>query len=456
MNRVLAVSCAGFSLVTTQIACVVEEPTPRNHGVAIQPGGNQRNSSGRSDTSGNSGRGAAALNVPDRPVASPADARSLNTSVRVEVLPIGTVTYDGSVLPLVSPNGQYLVSRQGTAADWDTLAATPGATVPFGSFFEMFEVEIPPIHEGRARIVRIESSAELPDGLLLGRGCNDRGFLVESPQVDGSRWIGLCGWARGDIDWLVTTDAVNAHAVFTIDGQLLFTRRLVGATEGASLVMLSIDGEFAGREESIEPPAGGSFAMPMTTPDRTMVYALLVGEKLEMVGVSRTRRGGGADDDLRLGRVVSRQSMATRSSLVYAYLAGSVGSSVVPSHDDTALVSSPLASLPLVMHTGSGRLSLFDPRRARFSLLPQGTQAGARIDDGNSHGYLISSTGGLLFVPDIAVERASNTNTPEYARVLQEPVVVRPTSNPSRPYILIGPNPHDSLTLTVSVMALVP
>lgn len=355
MGHVLCyVACA--SLLT---GCVVEQKVPRgNAGVPVRPGSAQPT---RTNIN-NGSRAAANAELPNGPVASPADSRSLNTSVRVEVLPVGSVTYDGSVLPLVSPDGRYLASRQGASADWDTLAATPDATVPFGSYIETYQIMLPSENSGNASVVRVEHSSDQPDGLLLGRGCNMHGFLVESPRVDGARWIGLCNWATGHIDWLVAGDAVNAHAVFTVDCKLLFTRRPIDGSVGASLVLRALDG--SGTEEIVEPPAGMSFAMPMTTPDNAMLYSLLVGDSLEVVGVSRARRGGVESTDYRLGRVVSRKSMSTRSSLVYAYLAGSVGSSVVPDTEEHANVNMQFANLPLVMHTGSARLSLYEPRRA--------------------------------------------------------------------------------------------
>jgi hypothetical protein len=59
----------------------------------------------------------------------------------------------------------------------------------------------------------------------LGRSSNDEGFLIEAPQSDGSRWIGLVSWATGEIRWLVQDEHVNAFASLGPDGRLAWSRR---------------------------------------------------------------------------------------------------------------------------------------------------------------------------------------------------------------------------------------
>src|SRR5690606_7506270 len=66
---------------------------------------------------------------------------------------------------------------------------------------------------------------------------NERGFLVESPRPDGSRWIGFADWKTGSLDWLIRDDQVNAHAVLAPNNALAFTRRR-DASSPSELVFL--------------------------------------------------------------------------------------------------------------------------------------------------------------------------------------------------------------------------
>ncbi|MHC4219061.1 MAG: hypothetical protein ACYSU7_11465 [Planctomycetota bacterium] len=64
------------------------------------------------------------------------------------------------------------------------------------------------------------------EGILLGRGGDEDGFLVESPRPDGSRWIGSTRWAGGGAArWLVADEHVNAFGCPGADGRLAWSRR---------------------------------------------------------------------------------------------------------------------------------------------------------------------------------------------------------------------------------------
>ncbi|MGH7289907.1 MAG: hypothetical protein ACREJT_01760, partial [Myxococcota bacterium] len=57
--------------------------------------------------------------------------------------------------------------------------------------------------------------------------CDENGFLIESPQPDGSRWIGKVAWTTGEITWLIQDEFVNAFASLGPGGRLAWSRRAV-------------------------------------------------------------------------------------------------------------------------------------------------------------------------------------------------------------------------------------
>ncbi len=137
--------------------------------------------------------------------------------VRANLLPRGSVPYDNLSLPLVSPCGTYIATQTGIPPTWHTLIASPDAEPPFGTDIDIFELDL----ESRTA----EYVATVETDALLGRSVNDRGFLIESPRDDGSRWLGFVDWVDGEITWLIQDDAVNAFAVLGADGRIAWSRR---------------------------------------------------------------------------------------------------------------------------------------------------------------------------------------------------------------------------------------
>lgn len=171
------------------------------------------------------------------PVPGEATVRS---RIRVAVRPLGAIEYDGQVLPLVSPDGANIASSTGAAPSWPALLGEPGASPPAGARIVIYDVApSDPQHSAPSTQLHPVSRAhELPHAaLMLGRSTNERGFLVESPRPDGSRWIGFADWKTGSLDWLIRDERINAHAVLAPNGAMAFARRK-DANSPAELVFL--------------------------------------------------------------------------------------------------------------------------------------------------------------------------------------------------------------------------
>ncbi len=140
--------------------------------------------------------------------------------VRTNLLPCGTVPYDGETLPISSPDGRFIAVQSGAAPTIETILATAASSVPLATTVSIYRLVDDPSDS-----VVLEPLATLPDGIMLGRSADDGGFIVEAPQSDGTRWIGKANWTGGDIDWLVRDEYCNAFAALGPAGQLAYSRR---------------------------------------------------------------------------------------------------------------------------------------------------------------------------------------------------------------------------------------
>lgn len=214
-----------------------------------------------------------------RPATSPAPAPDrTSTSIRVEVRPLGSVPFDGLTLPLVAcaPRQDsaepdlWIATQHGATPPWPVLLAdgTPGSRrVPANLRISAFRVVR---GEGAMRAVAWERP--LARGLILGRSADERGFLVEWPRADGSRWIGRVEWETGQLDWLVDDAGEAAFASLGPGGELAYSRR---AAPGApwELVVRARDGA-ADSERTLASPAGDPLVFPTFSADPARVYVL--------------------------------------------------------------------------------------------------------------------------------------------------------------------------------------
>ena len=178
---------------------------------------------------------------------------------RGEVWTIGSLPWNSTILPLVSPDGRWLATSSGKPASSAARIGLPGATPPLGSRLEIWEVLTG--HSG----LREHAVLELP--LVLTDAADDEGFLVEAPQTNGTRWIGKVDWRTSELTWLVKNDAVNSMPVIGPRGRLAWCTRQRNEKRFALTVQFPGSGTF-------EVPANkGEWLLPMWSLRSTQLSA---------------------------------------------------------------------------------------------------------------------------------------------------------------------------------------
>ncbi len=174
---------------------------------AVLVGAGCASTSGSSVRSGGDrGSNASLINTP---------TQTRTTRIMAEIIPCGRIPYDSQTLPLVSPDGRFIATQTQIAPSWDTVLARDGAQVPIATRVEIY----------RLTDDSIDFVTDVDTPVMLGRSFNDEGFLVEAPQPNGARWIGLASWSTGNINWLVSDEFVNAFASLGPDDRLAWSRR---------------------------------------------------------------------------------------------------------------------------------------------------------------------------------------------------------------------------------------
>ena len=181
------------------------------------------------------------------------------TRIRFQFAHIRTVEYDGFALPILSPDGCWAAVHISSAADWPTLLAGVDGGVP---------------DAGRIAIAPLCADANAPllpvvgNDLLIGRSCDSDGFLVESPRVDGARWIGKVSWQGGEPTWLVADEDVNAFASLGPAGEIAWCHRRRDVEKFSILV------KRGDAVQEIPPPQDGTWFTPSFSSDGKFLYAL--------------------------------------------------------------------------------------------------------------------------------------------------------------------------------------
>lgn len=182
-----------------------------------------------------------------------------DTRIRFQFAHIRTVEYDGFALPILSPDGCWAAVQISSAADWPTLLASVDGGVP---------------DAGRIAIAPLCADASTPllavagNDLLIGRSCDSQGFLVESPRLDGARWIGKVSWQGGEPTWLIADEDVNAFASLGPAGEIAWCQRRRDVEKFSILVKR---GDVI---QEIPPPQDGSWLAPSFSSDGKFLYAL--------------------------------------------------------------------------------------------------------------------------------------------------------------------------------------
>jgi hypothetical protein len=412
-------------------ACVTER---RNKpGLTVLP-------KGRAVSPGRTVTTAPAPSLPAGPIAAPAPGASQNAHIVVRVDPLATIPYDGQVLPLISPDARFIAVQQGEPPTWPSMLAQDGAEPPTTTKLTVYELsQAPPEENTRA----LDFPSPLPPGLLLGRACDNLGFLVESPREDGSRWIGRVSWIGGNLEWLIQGNTVNAHAILTSRGDLVYTRRAIGNAR-TELVLLTARGESTR-------PSEGAYLFPLCTTEKDLVYAFHLTEtglNVEAIRIVEDPPGSGT---FRLGRTFAQALVGKPGDAALAYqITAPIQNAIVTGreHDD------PSASLPthplLFYHPDFARMVVFDTQSSfnnqpgQYTLLAPKSIAAVRWCE--APGYLCTSPEGLMFTPEPA--RNETKRRPDI-RLDSTAYVARATAEKSRPVILLGPSAKDATKLWV-------
>lgn len=228
------------------------------------------------------------------PVAKPVDAdATAGSRVVVAVKPIGSIPYDGMVLPLVSPDGRFIATQDGRPASWEQIWGLRATLPPMGLKLAVYSV--PAVGEVGS-LKPVATSRALPTGAILGRAADTRGFLVEMPRAgsrttDGragepARWIGRVEWLSGEVHWLVQGEgSINAQAVLSspaagdlatdqVSGRrqkLAYIRKRTGVAT-FELVVRAV----AGGPELVYADPRENLLFPTFSPDGSTVTALSV------------------------------------------------------------------------------------------------------------------------------------------------------------------------------------
>ncbi len=181
---------------------------------------------------------------------------TFSLDLRAEHLPLGSVPFDGFTLPLVSPDGRFVATQTNTPPEWPTLLAEHGAVPPVTTTIEIYALDSGPSASAEPR-QQPQLAATMNVPAVLGRGCDSDGFLIEAPQVDGSRWIGKASWETGDVQWLVQDVNVNAFAALAPDGRLAWSQRTIDAPHFDLAVRDSTGATW------VVPNGGGDWLMPV-------------------------------------------------------------------------------------------------------------------------------------------------------------------------------------------------
>lgn len=224
---------------------------------------------------------------------APSGAPLIDSALRVDLRPLGSVPTDGFTLPLLSPNGRFMAVQTGTPPDAAAALARPGQRAPRASRITLYRVDA----RGVTRL------GETDGGFILGRSADDRGFLIESPRPDGSRWIGRIAWGTEastrnyEPEWLVQDGGVNAFAALGPDGSMAWARR---DTRGRSFDLMVQRG---GATLRLSGDGLRSYTHPSFNADGTRVFMMVL-----------------RDGILELGSVDPTSEDAMQQSLVRAFV----------------------------------------------------------------------------------------------------------------------------------------
>ncbi len=424
---VVGLATVVLSLVTiASLGCVtVEEPRGRDDA--------RRSADGRPSIDG--------------PVARPVDsAVTRNARVVVGVKTVGSIRFDGQQLPLFSPDGRYAATQTGEAPQWPTLLAGSGQTIEPRSTIAAYDVTASPPR-------RLALAEAVPAGSLLGRSADDAGFLIERVTPTGERVVERVSWLSGKRRPVSSSGEglVAAHGTLMpeppgseapVARAVWSERSLAEATAG-----LAAPGGQVRRE------AGVRLMLPTAAARPDVVYAVAqrddgaVGSTLVALSLRDA-----ASPALR-SVTLARAPIGNSSDPSVAYQAFAALQTPLPASMNGVEGVTPPGFV--FFHPQRRRMAVFDSFTGAATLLAEESSAAAWHVERGSRGRLIwglfvTTSEGLVYQGLRVGEGEGRTLVAsEPAPVLSESFVVRLTSDPDWPYILVGPDRRDPRSLVV-------
>jgi hypothetical protein len=335
------------------------------------------------------------------------------------------VPYDDHALPLLSPDGRFAATETGVGPRWETAVADPGCPGHDATRVEIYALDYETLVAPAPPPTLV---AALPGPLLLGRGGDQRGFLVEQHNRDDSRWIGMADWRSGQIDWLVQDGATNAFATIGPLGQLAWSRR---SSPGGHFDLVVRGGD--GREWTIATGDDWLFPTWSGRSEGLFVFVLRAGR-------------------LALGHATARNVSSFQQSLKTMDLI-QTGATV----DDAyrAVVSQPLVVTGI--EPREDELAFFHPALDRSALWRPHAM---RIRDVNyfidrSYTAVIDQTNFALVSTEDRLWRQNLLNERDRIHLLKGLFIPRATGHGDWPYVLLSPSRRDG-RVALTAMALLP
>jgi len=436
---------AALAAISALAGCITERTGYKPRGVPVAPG----DSSSSLDLS-------SAL--------QPASAATALGRARFAIIPLGAVRYDGLTLPILSPDGRFLASQVTDPPTWPCLLGLPGDGRADLARVQLFRLTAD-------AVVPIDTSAELPRGLLLGRSASARGVLVEAPQPDGSRFIGRLDWSTGQVAWLIREPGiVAAHAIELRDGSLIYCRRAAGD------VPFALTLRAPGRPEVTVPTPGECVLYPIASPSQRYVGFMAVRWNPDNAAARRAPTVGrgpewGAMDLVSLDlaapggpAIAGRFRIADAGSPRQAFQCAA-GQEATPA--DVATLPAPATNASPAQNPRLAEprdtITLVAPRWDGVALLGVATGNVARlatravaaslVDSPSGPAALVSTDRDLLFIenPTRAPARGASPFPPS-SRVMTQPMIARVIS-PAGSELPFGPGQTEVVGLALDPSA---
>ena len=357
---------------------------------------------------------------------------------------VGELPYDGLTLPLVSPDGRFLVTQVDEPPGWEMLLAEGTPTRPVRARQRVYDLSSTPP-------TLVEPRTPASGGLLLGRsvsaprpnvdGSEEPGYLVEQINGDGSRSIGRVGFRTGDVEWLVRDAMVNAFAVEGHDQLLVFSTRGVKDPAFSLVLRRPSEGDSRGFEERRLTLVGETLILPTLSADGKFVgvFALSTTGSMSLLSVDVDASFGQPAEQGTVVRVRHELSERAEPRTAFQACAGIMAAPLWPQGTG-----------------GPGALfAIIAPRTGRPVLLDAVTSKGINMPGPSvSVAVLPDAAASVLLTRRDVVERMSLTVFSGAAapiggvRVVARPGVVRSIGIDGR-VVMVGPPKSGNSTIEV-------